>query len=115
MATSTNAIDISSRFLAACTSRFTKGDTLLCREISSAIAFSYQGNLGKRAGALCSRLGNCTDDLLTAGSTCTLVASTQLSGRLDLCTREGVTGATGVSGVASAAAGMSLLLHSWPA
>jgi hypothetical protein len=62
--------------------------------------------LGKRAGALCYRLGNCTDELLAASSSCTLVASTQLSGRLDVCTREGVSGATSVAGVASAAAGM---------
>jgi hypothetical protein len=106
VATSTDAVDASSRFLAACTSRFTRGDTLLCRDISSAIAFSYQGNLAKRAGALCTRLGNCTEDLAAASSTCTLAAGAQLSGRLDLCTREGVVGATGVAGVASSSAGV---------
>ncbi|KAF6254423.1 hypothetical protein COO60DRAFT_1665172 [Scenedesmus sp. NREL 46B-D3] len=106
VAASTDAVTISGRFLAACTSSFARGDTLLCREVSSAIAFSYQGNLAKRAGALCKRLGNCTDDLTAAGSTCTLAASTQLSGRLDLCTREGVAGATGVAGVLSSTAGL---------
>jgi hypothetical protein len=81
---STNdSLTLATRFMAQCTSNFTADDVAKCRGIAGSIAFSFNGNLAKRAGALCARLGNCTGDAAT--SKCNITATAGL----DLCTTDG--------------------------
>jgi hypothetical protein len=58
------------------------------------IARSYNGNFGKRAGAICSMLGQCP---ATIGS-CSITAGSS-TGVLDTCTAEGVAGGSVLPGV----------------
>lgn len=82
-------------FLSKCVSTFKPGDPLGCRNISTAISYSLDGNLAKRAGALCAKLGNCSADVLEGGaarSSCSITIPGVSIGRPDLCAAEGVTG-----------------------
>ncbi len=81
---SNDSLSLASAFLPQCTGNLTANDVLLCKNIAASIAFSYNGNLAKRAGALCSRLGQCAGDALSA-SKCNITANKGL----DLCTQEG--------------------------
>lgn len=86
-AVSTNeSLVIANRFVQRCTTNFTAGDVLKCKYLAGAVAFSYNGNLAKRAGAICSRLGNCSATAALATCNVTGVA------RLDMCTQEGYAG-----------------------
>ena len=95
-----------------------------CRTVQSSISSSYNGSLAKRAGALCTRLGECSSSLAadsacrittggnaanaataadatnaTGGGNATSVASAAaLTGQLDVCTVEGVSTGTQVQG-----------------
>jgi hypothetical protein len=86
-----------------------------CRAVQTSISSSFNGNLARRAGALCTRLGECASSL-AADSTCRIttasnatsatggnatsatgansttanVSSVSLSGQLDVCTVEGL-------------------------
>lgn len=63
-----------------------------CALIKQDIAYSRKGNLGKRAGMLCTRLGDCPADLGTCPITVTGPGGTDLTAQLDVCTNEGVGG-----------------------
>jgi hypothetical protein len=76
-----------------------------CRDVKAAVAASYGGNLARRAGALCTRLGaeaGCSavaDDATCAPSLASFSANaTTLKGALDACTLEGISGGSQVSG-----------------
>jgi hypothetical protein len=61
--------ELASNFYAACS---TANYTLAaCTSVATAIASSYKGNLARRAGALCLRMGKCTSSLST-DTTCML-------------------------------------------
>jgi hypothetical protein len=86
-------MDLATSFLGRCTSNFTANDAVKCRNIAGAIAFSFSGNLAKRAGALCHHLGNCTGGAAT--SSCNVTANAGL----DLCSKEGHVGGAVVAGL----------------
>lgn len=98
--------NLGQRFYASCSS--SNYSLTACREVQAAIASSYAGNLARRAGALCARLGECASSLST-DATCTLsttataaaaapaqatadeaTAAVTVRGTLDVCTIEGV-------------------------
>ncbi|GFR46952.1 hypothetical protein Agub_g8601 [Astrephomene gubernaculifera] len=94
---STNASVRASTFLASCLAASYSAAS--CNSIAASI-LSGTTNLAARAGLLCSSLGACstassctalTATRLTAGS------STTLTGSLDLCAAEGVSGGTGTT------------------
>jgi hypothetical protein len=78
-----DSLTLATRFMAQCTSNFTSNDVAKCRGIAGSVAFSFNGNLAKRAGALCARLGDCTGDAATSKCNVTDTAG------LDLCTANG--------------------------
>jgi hypothetical protein len=81
---SNNSLGLASTvFMPNCLGNLTANDMLLCKNVAASIAFSYNGNLAKRAGALCSRLGQCVGDAVTAKCNVTTDQG------LDLCTQEG--------------------------
>lgn len=84
-------LKLASDFLANCTSTLTANDVVRCRAISGAIAFSYKGNLARRAGALCSRLGDCVGE--AAAASCNVSGTA----RLDLCTQQGYVGGQNIT------------------
>jgi hypothetical protein len=77
-----------------------------CRSIQTAITSSYKGNLARRAGALCQRLEECASTV-AADATCGLAVNfagpgnntARVSGSLDSCTVEGVSGGRQVAGL----------------
>jgi hypothetical protein len=71
-----------------CTTNMTSS-VLACKPVADAITYSLNGVLAKRAGALCSRLQQCTDDLLLPTARCNLTGSSA-SGALNLCSTQGV-------------------------
>ncbi|KAF6251912.1 hypothetical protein COO60DRAFT_1674268 [Scenedesmus sp. NREL 46B-D3] len=87
-ATSTDAQALASSFMQFCTTNMTSS-VLACKPVSDAIAYSKDGILAKRAGAVCSRLQQCTDDLLLPTARCNLTGATA-SGPLNLCSTQGV-------------------------
>lgn len=91
-----NSMALATAFLQRCTTNFTANDAVRCRGIAGAIAFSFNGNLAKRAGALCHHLGNCTGAAAT--SSCNVTADAPL----DLCSKEGYVGGAVVAGLAAA-------------
>jgi hypothetical protein len=78
-----------------------------CLSLQTAIAGSYMGNLARRAGALCQRLQDCPAavaadagcglSMAAAGSSGN--ATRLVTGRLDLCSVEGVGGGQQVAGL----------------
>jgi hypothetical protein len=71
----------------------------VCSSIQASILMSMNGNVGKRGGQLCTLLGACSGQL---PETCWLsngVANNSLVGKLDACTREGITGGMLVAGI----------------
>jgi hypothetical protein len=72
----------------------------LCARVGERIQASAEGNLGRRAGSICSMLGACSRDAIASCSAFTAPAfegrpgnlTTNLTGTLDLCTIEGVQG-----------------------
>jgi hypothetical protein len=82
-------------FMQFCTTNITAG-VLACKPVSDAIMYSLNGGLAKRAGALCSRLQQCTDDLLLSTTKCNITGATT-SGALNLCSTEGVGAAAAVT------------------
>lgn len=112
-----------------------------CRAVQTGIATSHAGNLARRAGALCVRLGECRAGLsmdascvLTANVTDAIVADNitpaitgnssvsnatsssmaaaplRITGALDTCTVEGVSGGMRVAGTYRFGAGMTAVL-----
>lgn len=77
-----------------------------CRSLQTAITSSFKGNLARRAGALCQRLDECAASV-ASDATCALAVNTagltnntaRVSGALDSCTVEGVSGGQQVSGL----------------
>jgi hypothetical protein len=105
---SDDAFVVAGRVFSECSKNYT--DTA-CSSLRAAITYSSKGGLGKRAGAVCARLGECATSLLpggTAEATCrNLTAKTvsnaevTLTSGLDLCTMEGIAGGTGVAGTST--------------
>jgi hypothetical protein len=79
---------LASSFMQYCTTNMTS-NVLACKPVADAITYSLNGVLAKRAGALCSRLQQCMDDLLLPTARCNLTGSTA-SGTLNLCSTQGV-------------------------
>jgi hypothetical protein len=77
-------------FVSKCVASYMPGNVIGCRAIGEAISYSRDGNLAKRAGALCARMGNCTALLQGSISSCSLDLPGLPLGLLDLCTVEGV-------------------------
>lgn len=94
-----DSLSLATVFLNQCTTNFTKtsaapdGDAVRCRNIAGAIAFSFNGNLAKRAGALCYHLGDCAGEATAASCNVTSGA------RLDLCSVDGSVGGAAVPGI----------------
>ena len=65
--------------------------------LQSFVATSYHGNFGKRAGALCGMLGQCT---APARSNCPIEVNA-VTGAFDSCTAEGIAGGASLPGVAT--------------
>lgn len=85
-----DSVSLASTFMQQCMTNFTVGNVFLCKGISNAIATSYRGNLAKRAGALCTRLGQCSGDAATAK------CNISDSARLDLCAQDGLVGGASI-------------------
>lgn len=99
--TSTDASAQSAAFVSMCLSTFMPGNILDCRAIGESIAYSLDGNLAKRAGALCARMGNCTALLQSSNpSSCSISLPGLAMGTVSSCNVEGVS--TGWSPVPSA-------------
>jgi hypothetical protein len=88
--TAGNAQDAADNAMLWCSSQsaYSSGQ---CRSLQEAISKSLNGALGLRAGAVCTRLGQCKDcdGAVTLGS---------VSSPLDICTLEGVTPGTQLAG-----------------
>lgn len=104
VATNATAAGVAESFYSWCSAR---GYALAsCRMVQSAVAASLKGNLGRRAGALCNRLGECAASI-AADTTCQPAVAavgangTVVRGSLDTCTVEGVSGGSQVTGTAS--------------
>jgi hypothetical protein len=91
---SRDAATAAAAFLVRCLTSFRPGDVLACRDISSAIAYSLDGNLAKRPAALCARLGNCSAEVLSTSTSCSITMPNLPVGRPDTCSVEGITGGT---------------------
>ena len=65
--------------------------------LQSFVATSYHGNFGKRAGALCGMLGQCT---VAARKDCPIEVNA-VTGAFDSCTAEGIAGGASLPGVAT--------------
>jgi hypothetical protein len=73
---------------------------LACSQLRKSIRLSAAGITGKRAGLICSLMGEC--DGATVGSNCSINATSAV-GSLDLCTVEGVVNASMVPGILTTA------------
>lgn len=84
-------------------------DTELCEAVAQDIRNSVNGNLGKRAGALCSRLQRCSHNGLNTCQLSVRMAGqlTIRKGMLDQCTVEGILGGTPTDAGPPALAGQS--------
>lgn len=100
---------LASSFLPKCTGNLTNNDVVLCKKVAAAIAGSYNGNLGKRAGALCSLLGQCVGPA-TSAALCNITTDKPL----DLCTQEGYQLGTPVKGTTTEGEELCCT-HSWEA
>lgn len=78
---------VSATFMTRCTTNFTSGNVLACKPVADAIFYDIR--IARRGGAICQRLGECTPDLAVVGTTCNMTVGGR-SGRLNLCSREGV-------------------------
>jgi hypothetical protein len=87
-AASNDSQALASNFMQFCTTNMTSS-VLACKPVADAITYSLNGVLAKRAGALCSHLQQCTDDLLLPTARCNLTGSSA-SGALNLCSAQGV-------------------------
>lgn len=95
-----NAIDLlgasadsknaSASFMTRCVTNLTENDVLACKPVADAMFYDIR--LARRGGAICQRLGLCSPELTATTSTCNMTVGTR-SGRLNLCSKEGV-GAT---------------------
>jgi hypothetical protein len=89
----TNMTAVANAFAATCKSFPFNRPAGTCDGIKAYIM--VKGNVGKRAGALCGLLESCAAGL---GSDCSITAGS-LTGRLDVCSVEGVQGGKTVPGV----------------
>lgn len=94
------SLRLATEFYSQCTTNFTANDVVKCKGVAGAIAFSYNGNLAKRAGAVCAQLGDCVGDAAT--SKCNVTATKGL----DLCTAEGNAGGTSLDLPSAGASGL---------
>jgi hypothetical protein len=94
----TNRFAIGDVVSAAC-KQYAAVGSAACAQLQKDVRLSQGGNTGKRAGLICSLMGEC--DAVSLASSCQLsvAASSTLSGPLDLCTVEGVVDATAVQGI----------------
>jgi hypothetical protein len=70
----------------------------VCSKLQAVISSSYKGNLARRAGALCTRLGACsTSAAYTVSVASNASAAIILTGAPDACTVEGVAGGAQVA------------------
>lgn len=71
---------------------------VVCAQLRKDVRESQGGNLGKRAGQICSRMGMCD----AASASCTNITSSNATvpGSLDLCTIQGVSSGASVYGPA---------------
>jgi hypothetical protein len=67
--TTITPVQLASSFYTACSAA--NYSLTACASVQAAITSSYKGNLARRAGALCLRLGECSSSL-TTDATCTL-------------------------------------------
>ena len=72
---------------------------LTCSQLRKSIRSSTAGMTGKRAGLICSLMGECS---ATLGSDCSINATSAV-GALDLCTVEGVVNSSIVPGILATA------------
>ena len=95
-----NASVVADNFVGNCTSNWGK-NTNLCDSLKNATSVSYNGNMGKRAGLLCSALQECAKDLGTSCNITAAVGSANVTRPLGLCSIEGVNGGTPVNNIGS--------------
>ena len=93
---------VGNAFAAACKAHPFSRPAATCDAIGAFIRL--RPNAGKRAGALCGLLESCGAGI---GSSCTISAGA-LSGALDMCSLEGITGGQAVPGVLNATEGKRL-------
>lgn len=85
--------DVSDTLHAACQQYFngtlSSEQSMACSQLRKAIRERQGGLAGKRAGLVCSLMGECN---IPAGTACNITASSTAAGSLSLCTVEGVEG-----------------------
>lgn len=90
---------IASKFKDFCVG--TGRSSLVCGATADAITYSTAGSLGRRVGALCQSLAECSAATVTCNITAVAGQDPQ---RVNLCTMEGVVGGTAVADVSGQAA-----------
>jgi hypothetical protein len=72
----------------------------LCSTLQSAVSHSYHGNLGRRAGAICSRLGECSDEVIAdASCAVSITGSILAAAAVDSCSVQGIVGGSALEGI----------------
>ena len=105
---SNNPFVVAGGIYTECVKNYTE---MTCSSLKAAVSYSSKGGLGKRAGAICAKIGECADSLLSGGSAeagCrNLTAASMnnqavtLSSNLDMCTVEGLNGGNSVTGTST--------------
>jgi len=75
-------------------------NSTVCSTLQTAVRDSYLGNLGRRAGAICSRLGECSGPAI-ADTSCTVSigGSSLPAAAVDACSVQGIAGGSPVDGI----------------
>ena len=80
-----------------------------CSALQAAISSSYKNNLALRAGAVCSRIGECSPARIAEGSCGGTVTAGGNTAALDACTADGLATGTSLPGIFNGSG--ELLLH----
>lgn len=92
---------LAAKLEAECLANYTSKDVVLCNEIKKAITYSKDGNVAKRAGLLCSKLGSCPASLGCNLAANKFATSILLNGSLSLCSVEGVSGGSLITNIST--------------
>jgi hypothetical protein len=101
----TNGFDFAAMLTAQCSQIWPE---ITCSQLRNAVMYSYKGNLGRRGAAMCAAAGACDEKVLYPGDDATAcrlslpsleAPGSNVTGRMDLCTMEGIQGGKLVPGI----------------
>jgi hypothetical protein len=70
-----------------------------CQTLSTVVTAGFRGNLGLRAGAVCSKLGECASTLVGSAACSIVLVNGTAGAPLDVCTVDGVVDGSRVAGI----------------